>query len=54
MFVSKYGIHTKIDIPHTERELYDDWNLGIDKLGIILGYEANSRNQEEVSIRGTS
>lgn len=41
----------KIDIQHTEQELYDDWNLDIDKLGIILGYEVNSGNQEDITLR---
>ena len=41
----------KIEVPHTEQELYDDWNLRLNKLGVILGYEVDSRSQEDLTLR---
>lgn len=35
---AKYDI-IRIDIPFTEKELYDDWNNGVNALGIIKGIE---------------
>ena len=41
----------EIDISHTEQALYDDWNLAVDQLGQILGYEDHRRSEKDIAVQ---
>ncbi len=37
--------HVELDMPVTEQELYDDWNKGLDKFGVISEDKENTKRK---------
>ena len=51
--LGKTGEEVEIDLQENEETLYMDWALGLDKLGVILGYETDSRDQEVLALHSS-
>lgn len=53
LMLGKTGEEVEIDLQENEETLYMDWALGLDKLGVILGYETDSRDQEVLALHSS-
>ena len=51
--LSNKATRIELDIPYTQEEIFNDWNLELENLGHILGYEIDCRNQESITLHRT-